>query len=97
MTTPGSFYDHFSDGVASGRPGEPSSLELDAQRWNQTAEYRPDSVLSQVMLAPGNGRSDRDAERVLPGGQAVLSTNNGSSDQTQTQLLPEKMAGYRAL
>jgi hypothetical protein len=66
MTTPGTFYDHFNAGYASGRPGEPSSLTADAERWNQPHPYAADSVLGQTTLDARNGRSEDAAQRVLP-------------------------------
>jgi hypothetical protein len=93
MTTPQTFYDHAMNGYNDGSPGETPSLGRASQLWSEAASggYRADSVMSQVMLAPGNANSDRDAARIMPGG--TLSTANGSSDQTQQGLMPRKMAG----
>jgi hypothetical protein len=95
MTTPGSFYDHAQQGYDDGRPGETPSLQEAGQLWSQRASggYRPTSVLGQVQLAPGNGRADRDEQRVLPGGAATLSTQNGMSAETSEAQQPLKMAG----
>jgi hypothetical protein len=96
MTTPGSYYSEAMTGANSGRPGETPSLEETSALWSQrasAASTTPRSVLQQYQIAPGNGRADRDEQRVLPGGQAVVSTTNGMSPETNEAQMPLKMAG----
>jgi hypothetical protein len=96
MSEPTTFYGHAMQGYSDGSPGMPGSLQQQSALWSQrasAASMTPRSVLQQVQLAPGNGRSDPDSQRVLPGGQAILPTNNGSSAETTRAQLPLRMAG----
>jgi hypothetical protein len=95
MTTP-TYYGHAMDGYADGQGAqEPASLQETGHLWSQAASggYQAKSVLQQTMIAPGNGRSERDAQRVLPGGQYVLPSGNGTSEQTTQAQWPLRAAG----
>jgi hypothetical protein len=94
VTTPQSFYDHAMDGYADGQGAqEPASLQETSHLWSQAANtgYRAHSVLQQTMINPNNGRSEKDAARVLPAG--ILPTGNGTSEGTTEAQMPLRMSG----
>jgi hypothetical protein len=97
MTTPSTFYDHAMIGYDDGSPGETPSLQAASQLWSTAASggYRAGhSVLGQTQIAPGNGRSQRDAERVLPGTSgAMFPTTNGVADPTNQAQQKLRLAG----
>jgi hypothetical protein len=94
MTEPTTRYGFAQQGYTDGQGAtEPESLQETGHLWSQAANtgYRAHSVLQQTMLNPNNGRSEKDAARVLPAG--VLPTNNGTSEGTTEAQMPLRMSG----
>jgi hypothetical protein len=79
--------------------GETASLQARSALWSETAQSAsatPISVEQQLQLNPNNGRSQIDAQRVLPGNSGtVFPTANGASEQANQGIQKMLLAGDR--
>jgi hypothetical protein len=79
--------------------GETASLQARSALWSaaaQSASATPISVQQQLQLSPGNGRSQIDAQRVLPGTSGIVfPAANGASQQANQGIQKMLLSGDR--